>query len=329
MSTRLPSTNIIQESLTVKEANFHPIKRTVEYRAFGTIEISEASVDILSGDNAKQFFFEKEPKTSVVIPGIPGHALLPSAAELNDAELEARLTLNRMSADIGEQIEITRDDKQVHVNGVVESEQRKRELSQSLQSLPFLAVTIKSFDDLKSASSASSPVPPTHQQSALAQVSPLEEYFVNDGRSRDDLSRISAGLFNCALAINRSSRSIEQIALRFSANEDLGPAAIRARDELLSRNAERLLNDLNEQQQFLNEAGISFESSVSPANAHPDSVDLRLLADRNTAATKWLISSPAESGRSEMLRAWAAELAETISQLRIVASSFIPGRAKP
>jgi hypothetical protein len=97
----------------------------------------------------------------------------------------------------------------------------------------------------------------------------------------------------------------------------------------LSRNAERLLNDLNEQQQFLNEAGISFESSVSPANAHTDSVDLRLLADRNTAATKWLISSPAESGRSEMLRAWAAELAETISQLRIVASSFIPGRAKP
>jgi hypothetical protein len=314
--------------LTVTEESFHPIKRTVEYGPLGTIEISEISVDALSGDDAKQLFFASEPNTSAAV-GVPVRALLPTTAQLNETELEARLTLNRMSADTGEQIEITRDDKQVRVKGLVDSEERKRGLSQSLQTLPFLAVTIESFDDLKSASSPSSQVSPAYRQSTLAQVSPLEEYFVEHGRSRDDLSRVSAGLFNCSLAINRSSRSIEQIAVRFSVNEDLSPTAARARDELLSRSVERLLNDLGAQRQFLDDAGITFESNLRPTNAQPNSTGLRDFAERNTAATKWLLSSPTESGRSEMLKTKAAELAETISQLRTAAFTYIPNHAKP
>lgn len=42
-----------------------------------------------------------------------------------------------------------------------------------------------------------------------------------------------------------------------------------------------------------------------------------------------MISGPAEPVGSEILRTKAAELAETISQLRTAASSSIPGRAKP
>jgi hypothetical protein len=160
----------------------------------------------------------------------------------------------------------------------------------------------------------------------VAQVSPLEEYFVQHGRSRDDLSRISAGLFNYSLAINRSSRSIEQIVLRFSADGDLTAAAIHSRDELLTRNAARLLNDLKEQQGLLDEAGITFESdAIAPSNPDAVSAGLASLAERNAAATRELISGASGSDRSE--KPMAAELAETISQLRTAALTFIPSRS--
>jgi len=329
MTTRLPFTSIVQESLTVKEESFHPIKRTVEYRPFGTIEISEVSEDVLSTADAKQLFFEGETSGSASVRRMPAPNLLPSTTQLNETELEARLTLNRMNADTGEQIEITRNDKQVRVKGLVETEERKKELNQSLKTLPFLDVTMESFDDLKSASSSGSQITSIHQQSTSSAVSPLEDYFVAHGHTRSDLSRISAGLFNCSLAINRSTRSMEQIELRFSADEDLSPTAIRARDELLLRSAERLLADLDKQQQFLDDAGIASESNVGPKNAEADSVSLTDLAGRNMAATKWLISSPDEADRSEMLKTQAAELAETISQLRTAAFTYIPNHAKP
>jgi hypothetical protein len=326
ISTRLPSTGIAQESLTVRKNGFHPVERTIEYRDFGTVEISEVSLDFLSWDKANQMLFLTESENRVAAPRVLARALLPSSAQMNETELQARLILNQKSADTGEQIEIMRDVKGVQVQGLVESKERKRDLTESLRAIPFLSVTIRSFDDLKSTHASAAPVTATQQQSVVAQVSPLERYFVQHGRTRDDLSRISAGLFNSSLAINRSSRSIEQIMLRFSAEEDLTPAAIHARDELLSSTVERLLKDLNEQQQFLDEADLDFRSvQVAPRNPDPNSAGLAQLAGLNTAVTRELISGATESNRSE--KVMAADLAETISQLRAAALAIMQGHS--
>jgi hypothetical protein len=326
ISTRLPSTGIAQESLIVRKDGFHPIGRTIEYREFGTVDISEVSLDFLSWDAANLLLFEPQSDYRAATPRVLARALIPGTAQMDETELKARLVLNQQDADTGEQIEITRDLNGVQVQGLVESEERKRELKESLRTIPFLSVNIRSFDDLKSATSPSAQVAATRQRFAVAQVSPLEEYFVQHGRSRDDLSRISAGLFNYSLAINRSSRSIEQIVLRFSADGDLTPAAIHSRDELLTRNAARLLNDLKEQQGLLDEAGITFESdAIAPSNPDAVSAGLASLAERNAAATRELISGASGSDRSE--KPMAAELAETISQLRTAALTFIPSRS--
>jgi hypothetical protein len=326
ISTRLTSTGIEQESLTVRKDGFHPIERTIEYRDFGTVEISEVSLDFLSWDRANQLLFLTESENMVAAPRVLARALLPSTAQMNETELQARLMLNQKGADTGEQIEIARDVKGIQVQGLVESEERKRELTESLRAIPFLSVKIRSFDDLKSTHAAAAPVTATQQQSAVAQVSPLERYFVQHGRTRDDLSRISAGLFNSSLAINRSSRSIEQITLRFSAEDDLSTAAIRARDELLSRTVERLLNDLQQQQQFLDEADLALESAaVAPRNPDAENAGLAHFAGLNAAATRELISGATESNRSE--KVMAADLAETISQLRAAALTIIQGHS--
>lgn len=324
--TRLSSTSIAQESLTVRENSFHPVERTVEFRNADTVEISEVSLDFLSAEAANKLLSTPASAIGSGAPAIAAGALLPSQGQLNETELEARLILNQINADTGEQIEITRDEKGVRINGLVDSEGRRKELRESLQGLPFLSVTIRSLDDLNSSSGPGPQVDATQEQSAVAQVSPLEQYFLKHGRSRDDLGRISAGLFDSSLGINRSSRSIEQLLLRFSSSEHLSPAAIQARDELLSRTVERLLNDLEEQQQFLEDADLPPDSqAVSPNNSGDDSSDLAHLAEINMTVTRELISGSAESSRSE--NALAADLAQTITQLRTSALTIIPGHS--
>jgi hypothetical protein len=326
ISTRLSSTSIAQESLTVREDSFHPVERTVEFRDADKVEISEVGLEVLSTDAANKLFSTPAPAIKSASSRIAAVAVLPSQGQLNETELEARLILNQINADTGEQIEITRDARIVQINGLVESENRKKELSESLQGLPFLSVTIRSLDELASRFGPTAQSGATQQQSAVAQVSPLEQYFVKQGRSREDLSRISAGLFNSSLAINRSSRSIEQLLLRFSSGENLSPAAIQARDELLSRTVERLLNDLKEQQQFLDDANLLPDpTAVSPNHSDDESSDLAYLAEINTALTRDLISGSGESSRSET--ALAADLAKTILQLRSATLSILPGNS--
>jgi hypothetical protein len=315
ISTRLKSTAIGQESLIVRKDSFHPIGRTIEYREFGMVDISEVSLDLLSWDVASQLFYEPQPEYTPATPRVIARELIPSTVQMNETELRARLVLNQQNADTGEQIEITRDPKGVQVQGLVESEARKQELKESLRGMPFLSVTIRTFDDLKFAASPSTQVAAAQQQSAVAQVSPLEQFFAQHGRSREDLSRISGGLFNCSLDINRSSRAIEQILLHFSADGDLTRAAIHSREELLTRNVARLLNDLKEQQGLLDETGIMFESdAISPTNTSPGNTGLGRLAERNATATRELISGA--SGSDPLEKPIAAELAETIGQLR-------------
>jgi hypothetical protein len=323
ISTRSASSDIAEESLTVRESDFHPVERTVDYRESGAVEISEVGLDLLSWSSASQLFFEPESINSELTRRVPAGPLLPTAAQMDETELEARLVLNQEGADTGEQIEVARDVKGVQVLGLVESEERKRQLGEALRAVPRLSVMIRSFDDLRAADNPAPQVQVTQQQSAVAHVSQLERYFVQQGRGRDDLSRISAGLFNCSLAIGRSSRLIEQIVRRFSADGDLSPAAIHARDDLLLRTVARLLDDLQEQQELLNDADITFDlTAFGPRSSDTGGIDLVRLAERNAAATKELISGVGESGRSE--KEIAAELAETISQLRTAGPALSP-----
>jgi hypothetical protein len=328
VGTRAASSSIVQESLTVRQHGFHPVERTIEFRDAGTVVISEVSQEFLNWDRANQLHCKPQPVEGELIRSAPDPApvIVPSRVQLDETELMARLALNQLRADTGEQIEIRRDDKGVQIQGLVEDEKRKKELNELLRAIPFLSLTIASFDDLKFAASPEAQGAAKPQTAVVAQVSSLERYFMQHPRSRDELSRISAGLFNSSLAIRRSSRSIDQISERFFSDELLSRTAIQARDELLSRTLARLLGDLRDEKQFLDESGILFDSvALSPNDAAADCASsLTRLAERNADATKELISGFTQSGRSEIVI--AAELAGTISRLRTAGLIFIPNR---
>jgi hypothetical protein len=318
ISTRLPSAEIVSESLTVTKDSFHPVERVIEYRDTSNVTISELSLEVLDWDKAAPFFVESESSKVAVAPR--SHATTPptpSEVQINETELLARLVLSQKDADTGEQIDVSRDANGVQIHGLVESEDRKAELNKSLKGIPFLVVKIHSLADLNSVANSQAQVATTEERSVTAHVSPLEQFFIERGRSREDLSRISAGLFDASISIIRVSRAIEQIASRFSNDTTLSPAAIRARDELLSRDVAQLLNELKQQQQFLDETGISVELA---ANRQEGDAQLVGLAERNAAATRELISGDGASSHLE--RRLATELAETISSLQSAALRY-------
>jgi hypothetical protein len=292
------------------------------------VSISEVREEVMDWENASPFFLAPEPET--IAPAHAAHLAptpAPSAAQMDEAELLAQLTLNERNADTGEQIEIRRTGIGVEVGGLVESAGRKKELNDSLAGIPFLTAKIQSFDDL---TSTASPTQQTHviqQRTVLATISPLEQHFVEHGRSRDDLSRISAALLHQALAINQLSRAIEQTTQRFSNNTVLSAAAIQARDQILERNTTRLLEDLKQQQRLLDETGL-YASAEEGAlrKSETNGQTLAGLAQENMVETRELVSGDSETSSSS--KELVQKLGETILRLHQAAAIFIPSQSK-
>jgi hypothetical protein len=328
ISTRLSNTNVVGESLTVAEDNFRSVEKTIEYKDIGEVSIKDAGSESVGSEVADQLFsgLHTEPSGSALAH--PSGPILPSPNQIDETELQARLVLSQQNADTGEQIEIARNRKGVQVKGLVDTQDREGKLQESLSGIPYLTVTIKNLDELKSTSDSSAP-PATTEESAVAQTSPLEQYFTDQGRSRDDLSRISSGLFNSSLEISRASRAIADIYLRFCSNAELSTMAVRSRTELLDRNTVRLLSALNELERFQKEAGIAFDVN-SNISSPTGTMTFRLtdLADRNRTAAKKLISGENESP-SPSIQSIAAELAGTAALLRAAALELRPGCGVP
>ncbi len=129
---------VLKETITVRDTDFHAVDRTVELRDRGTIEIAELSYDVLPWAAASPDWFEPLPgaiATEGVLPAPRSHHVL-SEQVLDEAELEARIALHQLHADTGERIRLARNAGAIHVKGVVDTDVRKRELLARLAELP-------------------------------------------------------------------------------------------------------------------------------------------------------------------------------------------------
>ena len=279
------------------------------------MDIAEVSLEV---SNADSIAVDPQPAPKGLSAGSPVRSPLPSDSQLDEAELLARLYLSRSNADMGDQIEFVRDSGSVLVKGLVDNDGRKQELNEALRGIRFLTVRINSVSDFKT---DERPVPqenPAQEQTHVARVSLLEQHLVQHGHSRDDLARISAGLFNCSLAIHQASRNIEQLQLRFSRDQEMTSAAVEARNALLNRNVQRLIENLTEQQRLLDESEIEVRPGAGFTEIQEsDPESMVRLAERNAAASKEMISS--ENQQQRPIERVAQELRETIAKMRAAA----------
>jgi hypothetical protein len=323
LSTFVSSGPILSESLTVRQGDFHPVDRTIEFRGAESrdtqrVEIAELDYRASGWTAATEQLFEPLQVQAATPMASPSLRFL-SKTEADEAELMAKLILNRLGADMSERLEIHRGPTTIRVTGIVATAERKRELEMQLRSLPHVSSSLFTFEDMQgrpqTAPSLSVAVAAAGQPRSAATVSPLEKYLLQKGRSADEISVILLHLVDSSMVVSQESKAIDDLRDRFKLNADRSKAATAALAELLERHRAHLFAQLNQQEQSLLALGID---SPSPAPTERLSgTTLSGAAERNRELCKSLISGG--SAPSLPVESLALHLAESIGELRAVA----------
>lgn len=306
--SKVPNNWIEEESLTVRASDFHPIARTIETRSYGTVEIAEVSYAVLPWSGVNEALFEplggSIHANPVILPP------LPTAVDLDNAELSARLVLNHLQADEGEQITITRTDHTVEVKGVVETDDRKKEIVQKLWPLPHVKADILSLAELQSLPPDRTSTQAIQIRSVDVQPSPLEKYLDMRQENKTDLSTASQRLLDAALKVRQNTSELTNLRAKFSASDEPGSPDSMV-SQLTRSYVERLSAGLDAETATLAALGFADRPGVPSGTT---TVDLAAEVNRNEALCRELIAGSAESARSapEIV----SEVYESIARIR-------------
>jgi anti-sigma factor RsiW len=162
---------IRQASLLVRQSDWHVIALQLQVQGDGEVrfyELTEAAYEVMPLEALTVFANIPLPLASpasvasVVSPIVPTTsptraeaapalslaASLPSAAALQEAEVATLYALHQARADLGEQIEVNRENgRQIVVRGLVQNATRKAELLQALSSIALVSPHIQTIEE--------------------------------------------------------------------------------------------------------------------------------------------------------------------------------------
>jgi hypothetical protein len=201
--------------------------------------------------------------TLVAVSPTPTMAL-PSLAALQAAEVEALYALHQAQADLGEQLEVVReDDRRIVVRGLVQTATRKEELSQLLRRIPLVNPNILAIDEAVQQAQRAA-VPPANDTVMAAsenavtsaattptvnafQQRLIEEFGGRKGMSESDREAVNTRVtqFYNSVEADASAAMVAAWALRrlqerFTATTDFDTASRQRWDEMLSHHTTRL-----------------------------------------------------------------------------------------
>jgi hypothetical protein len=261
LTTTVSTGNVAEESLTVRAEDFHPVERLVEMRNQQRIEIAELNYAVLGWDAVNPALFEDSwPVASAAVPAV--HAvlpkMLPTPAQLDLAELEARVVLHRLGADAHDQIALSRSDVAVHVKGIVDTTERKYLLTSQLLAIPHVHSEILSMQELnsQSRSGTATGAPLVQSYPAPAQPSPLAVFLQQRNMSPDQLSRTSQQLLDACLKVQQSGAQLTELRERFASPEDLRDTSRMAFENLFDSYAQSLTDGLDQERAVLDGVGL-------------------------------------------------------------------------
>ncbi len=256
LTTTVPEGPVSRESLTVRDSDFHPLRRTVDFRDSGeTVEVAELEFAVLPWSSVDANVFEPladslSTSPARALPAWPRTQVSDGDA-LNETELTARLILDKLHADTGEQIAVRRTAQQVAVDGLVDTEERQRALTAELTMVPRLKVSIQSLAHLSNHPSTGGETIRVEEASLPDQASALDAYLRARGHSVAESSVMARRLFDCALTISQESGAIADLKTRFTSPERLSLIASATLGSLLYSHHERLEAALREQRALL------------------------------------------------------------------------------
>jgi hypothetical protein len=152
---------ITEASLVVRARDWRPLAQSLKVRDANEIreyELNETAYEVMP-PAVLTVFTEPSPLSTATTATrterllaeaspTPSLKSLPTAAELQNAEIAALYALHQLKADLGEQIEVAREsNERIVVRGQVETPDRKRELIAAMKEIPLVASRIQTFDE--------------------------------------------------------------------------------------------------------------------------------------------------------------------------------------
>jgi hypothetical protein len=321
LTTRVSDKDVLSETLTVRETDFHTVGRSIELRDYGTVEIAELNYDVLPWSAVNQEWFE--PLAGEAVSEVPIHAAIHiphvlSDLELDEAELTARVALNQLHANTGEPVHLSREATGIEVKGVVDTNSRKRELLSHLALLPNVHASILSAEEIgsrapSSASSGSDQL--IHVYSVEAQPSPLEQYLRSKNLQVDQLAAVSHNLLDGGLEISQAETHLAELRPRLTEADQLSPD-LQTKLSLLSRTyIEKMESGLDGNKRVLISLGFDSGDQIT---AIPESNDLDGDLDEQVRRYRQLCLELISdgTGQSRPAVAIAVELANTSVRIR-------------
>lgn len=328
VTTTINAGDVAQESLTVRESDFHPIRRVVELRDQETIEIAELDFAVLGWSAVNQALFEFSPGIAdsglAVLPSL--HAALPrslpSAMEIDVAEVSARAALAQLGADAGDQIRITHTDTGVTVKGIVGTNRRKRQLVLRLDAIAYVHPEFLSAEEMQGSLGNGTPSSSRGVSSSSVEMytasdalAPLAK-FLNDMHAQpEQLSATSQLLLNASLRVQQAGAQLLELEDRFTSTSL--PDASRAQlESLMASQRKEISAGLDAELSVLSRIGlidVKAFGEPSPTAVADRSVFRRHIA-QNQQYCQELITAPASEPRSAS--AVAADIQSSIYQIR-------------
>jgi hypothetical protein len=322
--TRTTSSPVTQASLTVRKEDFHPTRRRIVFNDFSAIEISELNYDVSDWNEVTaSSLFEPDTASVPVVPSLQKLVeplpLKPSPAALDEAELRARLALNKANADAGEQIVIRQSQSSIQVTGLVETRKRKQELENSLEGIPLVNTSFQSIEEM-------SRRPATHpfsksgvQEYSVAGDSRLQTYLASRAENPEQIAESAHQLLEATLVIQREIRAVDFLNVRFPASDraNLTRDASANLQELLTRHMERLGNAIRSEHTLV-DRWITVAAPRSGTKSGPGIGydDLRLEASKNKELCDELLSTSTEDhGAVDKI---LAEMQESVQRLEAI-----------
>jgi DNA-directed RNA polymerase specialized sigma24 family protein len=318
LTTTAASGAIARESLTVRERDFHPIERTVEFRDAETVEIAEVDYNVLPWSAPRESLFGP-PTRNLVSDASRNSVSLPllTKTELDEAELQARLALNQLHADTDGRIEVVRKPTGIQIRGIVESEQRKRELQARLSSLPHVRLSISTLWEMAARPASRSAITRIKADSQTAQPSPLEAYLTSKGRSWEEINQLSRRLLDSSSAIHQEGKALSELSRRFAADTPLSNAAQSALYRLIASHQAKLLVALQTEDNIL--AGTGAPPLRAATLSSSGEVSLAMSAKQNRALCEELTLGSVATKSQSSAELKIAEVQKSINQIRATA----------
>ncbi len=328
LTTTVPDGAISEQSITVRDDDFHPVERTAAFRDGGTVEIAEVEFEILPWSRVGPDLFDP---VAVTVPGLesgPDRQVslssrfppIISDAECDAAELGTLLVLNRLHADVNEQIDVSRQAFGIRVKGVVATMERKRELEEQLRRVPHVIPSIHTYDEMEKLSAAQQEITKVVAINDIERSTSLQRYLTAKGWDRDDIGKLSQSLSDTTIAIERDSRAITALEDRFAGKAELGMPSRIILDQLLAHHWELLMKEISEEHGLLAKTDMAGSANDHKSGSTlPVAERLSDRAERLRLMSKELLSD-SDSGSRGAERI-VPEFVESLDQLETIANS--------